>query len=320
MKSPVLFLVFNRPESTRRVFEAIRSAKPPRLYIAADGPRPGRAGEAARCEEVRAIAAAVDWPCEKKTLFRTDNLGCKLGVAGGISWFFEHEAEGVILEDDVLPVASFFEYCDQLLEHYRNDERIGAISGCNLISHLFSTDDSYFFSRYNHIWGWATWRRAWQDYDVEMQKWPDWRKNKGLEQMAGAGRFFSHYWRNIFDKVYAGKIDTWDYQWTFACWRTGRLTVLPKVNQTENLGFGPDATHTIANAPDYVEASKAQLLGFPLRHPSDVSQALTADALIDSCVFGITFSNMLRHQAHSYPVVRSIFRVFKRLVGKNAAS
>src|ERR1700690_1974577 len=156
MQSPVLFLVFNRPDTTRRVFEAIRSAQPPRLYVAADGPRGARAGEAERCAEVRRIATAVNWPCEVKTLFRDCNLGCKMGVSSGITWFFEHEPEGIILEDDVLPVPTFFDFCDELLARFRNDDRVAMISGSNLIAGHFDPAESYFFSRCAQIWGWAS--------------------------------------------------------------------------------------------------------------------------------------------------------------------
>ena len=155
MHSPVLFLVFNRPETTRQVFEAIRTAKPPRLYIAADGPRLEREGERASCEEVRKIALEVDWECDVNTLFRVENLGCKRGPSEGISWFFEHEDEGIILEDDCLPDQSFFSFCEELLERYRNDTRIMAISGNNFQHGRKRTEYSYYFSRYFHGWGWT---------------------------------------------------------------------------------------------------------------------------------------------------------------------
>ena len=161
MHSPVLFLVFNRPETTRRVFEAIRTAKPSRLYIAADGPRLEREGERANCEEVRKIALEVDWECDVKTLFRDENLGCKRAVSEGISWFFEHEDEGIILEDDCLPDRSFFSFCKDLLERYRHDTRIMVISGVNFQQGRKRTEYSYYFSIYPHCWGWATWRSAW---------------------------------------------------------------------------------------------------------------------------------------------------------------
>ncbi len=294
LRSPVLFLVFNRPESTREVFGAIRSARPPRLYIAADGPRVGRSGEAQLCNAVRDIAASVDWPCEVKTLFRETNLGCKLGVADGISWFFSHEDEGIILEDDVLPVPTFFAFCDEMLERYRNDARVSMISGCNLISSHFTPKHSYFFSRYSHIWGWASWRRAWQHYDVAMATWPAWRDAGGLNELPGVSRLFKRHWRKLFDAVYDGKIDTWDYQWTFAIWRMGGLTVLPAVNQTYNLGFSADATHTTHGMPEYVLASRPGQLKFPLTEPDAVERNVPADRVINSKVFGITLGNIFR--------------------------
>ncbi len=190
MQSPILLLVFNRPDTTRQVFETIRAARPPRLYVAADGPRPGRAGEAERCAEVRELTTQIDWPCELKTLFRNENLGCKIGVSSAIDWFFQNEPEGIILEDDVVPLPSFFLYCDVLLDRYRNDIRVGVISGSNLVSNHLMLEESYFFSRYNHIWGWASWRRAWDHYDVTMASWPEWRNNRGLQNIPGSNKLF----------------------------------------------------------------------------------------------------------------------------------
>src|SRR5271165_4717676 len=183
MRSPILFLVFNRPETTRRVFETIRAARPPKLYVSADGPRAGRAGEPQRCDEARRIATSVDWPCEVKTLFRDANLGCKMGVSTGISWFFDQEPEGIILEDDIVPLPSFFDYCDELLARYRDDERVAMISGCNPIANDFRVDESYFFARFCGIWGWASWRRAWRHYDVNISAWPAWRAESRLKNI-----------------------------------------------------------------------------------------------------------------------------------------
>ena len=238
MRSAVLFLVFNRPDTTRQVFEAIRAAKPPRLYVAADGPRIGREEDKERCEEVRRIATAVNWPCKVKTLCRDENLGCKLGVSGAIDWFFANEEEGIIIEDDILPLPSFFPYCDELLEKYRENEKIAMISGCNLISHKFAPSESYFFSRNIHIWGWASWRRAWRHYDVAMNSWPQWRDQGGLSKMFPKKRLLARYWGDIYDSAYSGKIDTWDFQWHYTCWRFGALSVSPAHNLTQNLGFG----------------------------------------------------------------------------------
>lgn len=312
MISPILFLVFNRPDTTRRVFEAIRAAKPSRLYVAADGPRQGRPEEEQRCALVRRIATEVEWPCEVRTLFQDDNLGCREGPYAGIDWFFRHEEAGIILEDDVLPVCSFFEYCDELLSHYKNDDRVGMVSGSNFVARPNDRPDGYLFSRYTHIWGWATWRRAWQNYDLAMDEWPRWRDEGGLKRMPGSNRRFESYWHDIFESVYSGKMTScWDYQWLFACWRVGALTILPQVNQTENLGFGTQATHTTTLAPAFVVNSKPQPLNFPLRHPDTMLQDLQLDAQIDSEVFGINAWSMFRRQLQRIGALRRLARTIR---------
>jgi hypothetical protein len=314
MRSPVLFLVFNRPKTTRRVFEAIRAARPPKLYIAADGPRPDRPDESRRCDEVRSVASAVDWPCEVETLFRERNLGSKMAVSRAITWFFSREQEGIILEDDVLPVGTFFDFCDKMLERYRDDDRIAMISGSNLISNRFRAKESYFFSRYCNIWGWASWRRSWQHYDVTMADWPAWRDGNGLAKVSGGSRLFESYWRRTFDAAYAAKIDTcWDYQWTFTCWRRGALTILPALNQTSNLGFGADATNTVAEAPRFVVASFAQPLKFPLIHPDTVRPDAKADASIGSSVYGINILTALNRRLSALPLLGNMIFSIKEL-------
>ena len=294
MRSPVLLLVFNRPETTARVFEAVRAARPPRLYVAADGPRPGRQDDAARCAEARRVATAVDWPCEVKTLFREGNLGCGLGPAGGIDWFFENEGEGIILEDDILPLPSFFPYCDELLERFRHDDRVGAIAGSNPISYRSTTPDSYFFSRHVRIWGWATWRRAWKHYDFHMRAWPEWRDQGGLASISDGSRRFESYWRQIFERTSRGDVDWWDYQWFFACWRMGMLGVIPAENQIRNLGFGAGGTHTLQGQPAYWRRSVPRALTLPLRHPPQVARDPAVDRLIARAVNGFTFGGSVK--------------------------
>jgi hypothetical protein len=275
MNSAILFLVFNRPETTIRVFEAIRAAKPPRLYVAADGPRASRDGESERCELARRAASAIDWPCSVATLFRTTNLGCKNAVASAISWFFEQENEGIILEDDCLPEPSFFRYCDELLAHYRNNPRIGLISGDNFQFGRTHGASSYYFSRYAHIWGWASWRRVWKHYDRDCASWPAFRDGGGLERIPGMSRPEMQHWRSIFDRVHANGIDTWDYQLTLALWQQQMLSVLPQRNLVSNIGFGAEATHTssvskFANLP-------VSPMKFPLVHPTALAASEEAD-------------------------------------------
>lgn len=280
LKSPVLFLVFNRPDTTKLVLEAIRQARPSQLFVAADGPREGKSGEAEKCADARRIVYdGIDWDCEVKTLFRDRNLGCKVAVSHAIDWFFEHTGEGIILEDDCLPHPTFFRFCEELLDRYRDDKRIAQISGDNFQFGKKRTEYSYYFSRYSHIWGWASWRRAWKNYDVDMKSWPEIRDNGWLQDWLGNKKLIQ-YWMRIFERAYQGELDTWDYQWTFTCWVQKRLTILPNVNLVSNIGFNVDATHTSykndksANIP--VEAME-----FPLRHPPFMSRDVRSDKLTD---------------------------------------
>lgn len=239
-ETPVLFLVFNRPRLTNWVFQAIREAQPRKLYIAADGPRKERPDEAARCKLVREIVSRVDWPCEVHHLFRDDNLGCKKAVSGAIDWFFSHEEEGIILEDDILPDSSFFHFCAKMLAAHRNDARVMHVSGFNFIPDSAMPGQDYFFSRFGTIWGWATWRRAWRHYKVDLSGWRDHKK-----------QVFRHFpktiWKaraRLYDRLANNEIDTWDYQWAF--WRLAQdgLSIIPANNLVRNIGFGSEATHT----------------------------------------------------------------------------
>lgn len=259
----VLFLVFNRPDVTAEVFAAIRAARPPRLYVAADGPRADRAGEAERVAQTRAIATAVDWPCEVKTLFRDHNLGCKMAVSGAITWFFEHEECGIILEDDCLPSPSFFPFCEALLERYKDDARVWHIGGTNPLPSAEPFSNEYFFSRYSAIWGWASWRRAWAHYDVEMADWPL-VESLGLMNQVYPASAARHYSR-VFSKTVSGEIDTWDYQWQFTCSLQG-LAIAPCINLVSNLGFGKGATHTTDSGNPLSRLPTGEMR-FPLRHP-----------------------------------------------------
>lgn len=243
LETPIAFCLFNRPELTRQVFQSIALAKPKMLYLISDGARPGRPEEHRLVEQSRAVIERVDWDCEVKTNFADVNLGCKQRMASGLSWAFQQSEELIILEDDCLPHPSFFEYCEQLLERYRNDQRIMMISGDNF-QPIRRSSNSYYFSRWPHIWGWASWRRAWNHFDVEITSWPDVKSSQRMMSVFGSEQEYKH-WSHILDQQHAGEIDTWDFQWAYACWINSGLTILPEANLITNIGFGPDATHTI---------------------------------------------------------------------------
>ncbi len=279
LNTPVCFLIFNRPEITNRVFQAIRVAKPPQLFVVADGARTERPGEKEKCLAAREIINHVDWDCEVLTNFSDANLGCRKRVSSGLDWLFSHIDEAIILEDDCLPHPTFFRFCETLLHRYRDDPRIMLISGQNLQLGQKRRHYSYYFSRYNHCWGWASWKRAWQHYDDSMKLWPKVRDEHWLYDLLENEHAF-RYWSATFQRLYEG-FDTWDYPWLFACWINQGLTVLPNVNLVSNLGFGAEATHT--KNPDTILANMAvEEILFPLKHPPFVIRDTQADKFTES--------------------------------------
>lgn len=284
---PVLLLIFNRLDTTKQVLAAIRQAKPARFYIAADGPRHQCPGEEQKVRAVRDyVLGHIDWGCQIKTLFSDKNLGCQRGPYTAIDWFFEHESEGVIIEDDCVPDHSFFRYTAELLDRYRDDERVMLIGAQHFHALAHTPPHSYFFSRCNHTWGWASWRRAWRLYDRDMSLWPALRNTDWLLTVGHGSKAFQRFWSKIFDKAHAGNVDFWDYQWTFSCWAQSGLTILPSRNLVTNIGFREDATHTkdrgasVANLP-------LERLEFPLSHPPAMAQDFAADEWSDRHLFGI---------------------------------
>lgn len=267
--TPVLFLVFNRPQYTKQVFESIRAAKPTQLFIAADGPRENVPEDIVNCQLVKDIVANVDWDCQVKTLYREKNLGCGLAPSSAISWFFEHVEQGIILEDDCLPSASFYPFCHEMLERYKNDTRINSISGSNLLKEWKRGDDSYFFSKESGIWGWATWRRAWADYDYQVTQWKDSNvKELFSKQFENATQREAYTY--ALDKVVSSNaISFWDYQWVFSRISNSQFGIIPSVNLISNIGFGSDATHTFD--PDSILSNLPYNdLLFPLNHPKAI--------------------------------------------------
>jgi hypothetical protein len=296
LNTPVLLLIFNRPETTRLVFAAIRQARPSRLYVAADGPRFDREGERERCDRVREIATAVDWPCELMTLFQETNLGCGVAVSAAIDWFFEHEAEGVILEDDCVPDKSFFRFCGEMLDRYRDNPAVMMISGEYPYEKVDQSPQSYFFSRYIGTWGWATWARAWKCNDRSMRRWPDLRNSDWLMRVGDGHKDFRDFWTEVFDLVYRGRTDIWDYQWVYSCWLSDGITILPTRNLVKNIGFGTAATHTTGDG-GWMKNLPLEALSFPLMHPANIERDRTVDRWIDVNVFGLetkTYKRILR--------------------------
>ncbi|MDR2885158.1 MAG: glycosyltransferase family 2 protein [Rikenellaceae bacterium] len=274
-ETPILFLVFNRVDTTRRVFNAIREQKPRYLYLAADGPRKDREGEAEKCRQVREIVGQVDWDCEVKTLFRDENLGCGKAVSTAITWFFDQVEQGIVLEDDCLPHPDFFPYCEQLLERYKDDPTVMFIAGGNYQNGVRWGDASYYFSAITHVWGWAGWRTTWEKYDYDLNKFPARSYRKAF------GKYFPdrsvrRYWNHVFKQMRQKRIDTWDYQLGFSIIRNHELTIIPNSNLICNIGLGPDATHPSGQGVDeHLQMPTQPIL--PLRHPDTVKHDYQAD-------------------------------------------
>jgi len=276
LNTPVAFIIFNRPDTTQKVFDEIAKARPPKLLVIGDGARANRPSEGDRVAATRAIIQQVNWPCEVLCNFSDRNLGCKVRVSSGLDWVFEQVTEAIILEDDCLPDPSFFRFCEELLEKYREDQRVGMISGDNFQFGRRYNEDSYYFSKYIHIWGWATWRDRWADtYDVNISSWPHLRDAGGLNKVIGNAKEAAH-WTRIFNAVHVGKIDTWDYQWAYANWVKERCGILPTVNLISNIGFGADATHTVRAS--HLASLATNPMSFPIVHPRNVTKNEMADA------------------------------------------
>jgi hypothetical protein len=282
MKSAVAFFVYNRPGVTARVWERIREARPPKLFIVADGPRPNRPDDAVKCEQVRAVVSdcAVDWPCSVLRIYSSTNLGCGLRVSSGLDAVFNEVEEAIILEDDCLPDPSFFPFCDELLERYRDDKRVAQIAGCSFLPSSEARMNGYFFSLYPHCWGWATWRRAWVHYDHAMRAWS---LNREASWKVGPVSIKERlFWARCFDSVLENKVDTWDYRWTSTLWNLGMLSINSRVNLISNIGFDADATHTRGGAWGNLPVHPAIL-------PPPKRECVTHDKSLDEIVGKLVF-------------------------------
>jgi hypothetical protein len=283
--TPVLFLVFNRPDTTRKVFQRIREIQPSKLFIAADGARPEKDGEKEKCDVVKKlILDNIDWPCEVNTLFRQHNLGCGKAVSSAITWFFQNVEEGIVLEDDILPDKSFFYFCQELLEKYRYDDRIKVIGGSNVQKNASNIKDSYYFSAICRIWGWASWRRVWDQYDFSLQSIGDDEIEPILRNYFSRESFVEQ-WKKVFMDMKTKKIDTWDYQLVFSIWKNGGMNIVSAKNLVSNIGFGADATHTKDLHNSYNNQNVKSL--DKLLHPGKIKINKTQDKYLIQHALGI---------------------------------
>ena len=294
LNTAVLFLVFNRIETTKLVFESIKKAKPPRLYIASDGARDNCNGEEEIVDSVRNyILENINWDCEVTTLFRDQNLGCTIACSGALDWFFGHEEAGIILEDDCLPSQSFFWFCEDLLDRYKNDMRVWHISGYNH-PYLRGNSYSYNFSRYTQLWGWACWADRWKHYDVKISKY---KKNLNLLKEY---EFFREDYENssrvkILNEVLSGEIDTWCYQWNFTIRINNGLSIRPSINLVGNVGYGKNATHTTGNNKE-IETNSPKDIEIPLNHPEFIMAYKIDDNLFGKINFDNRFFSRVKRR------------------------
>jgi len=290
LQTPVVLILFNRPDLTAQVFAAIRAARPARLFLVADGPRPDRDGEDALCQAARAVVADVDWPCEVATDFATANLGCNQRIVTGLDWVFAQVKEAIILEDDVLPDPSFFPYCQELLEHYRHDARVLGIGGYNALGEWDAGDASYVVQRLPAIWGWATWRRAWGHYDFTLARYRDWDVQAQLAAHLPDAEQVAYRWQ-LYQTLREQSSLSWDMQLSLICCLIGGLWLTPRTNLVANIGFDERATHN-KMADDLRSQTRRGSLALPLAHGATPARAI--DDRFDRWVFLLQMLNTYR--------------------------
>jgi hypothetical protein len=285
LTTPVALFIYNRPHTTQRVFAEIRRARPRQLLVVADGPAMDQPRDVEMCSAVRALIEEVDWECDLTTEFSEANLGCRRRISTGLDWVFQTVDKAIILEDDCLPHPTFFRFCHELLQKYAHEERVAMISGNNFNRSRARRPYSYSFSMYPLTWGWASWARVWKYYDAQLKQWPLIQDGGWLRDLIDDPASV-RYWKRIFQKVYQGDIDTWDYQWTFSCWVNGLLTIHPAVNLVSNIGFDKRAVHT--KDPTYRRAHyRTQSMVYPLSHPPFLIRDIKRDDEIKKVVHGI---------------------------------
>jgi FkbM family methyltransferase len=307
LHTPVLFLIFNRPNTTIQVFEQIRKIKPAHLYVAADGPRDYKFGEKEITDSVKQIVlSGIDWECKVKTLFRDENLGCGKAVSQAIDWFFENVEEGIILEDDTLPDLSFFNYCESMLKKYNDNEQVMHISGCYFFKNyesILPNSPSYYFSKHIHVWGWATWKRAWQNYSFLIKNFKT--ENNDLKNYYGR---YSKFWSQVYSETYENKIDTWDYQWMYTVFLNNGIAINPTSNLIKNIGFDEYATHT-KNSNSIYNSIPTDTI-HKIIHPNKIKIDKRRDELYYKEYLNIMSQN-------KWMLKNTLKKLYKRIVGED---
>jgi len=290
--TPILFIIFNRPGFTQQVFNQIKQIKPKYLFVAADGPRQNVDGDVEKILESRRILQQIDWDCNVQTLFRDKNLGCKHSVSSAITWFFDQVDSGIILEDDSLPDLTFFPYCHELLLKYKDDEQVMMIGGSNFQNGIERGIGSYYFSNYAIIWGWATWKRAWDKYDLEMK---DFHQTyySGRIDHAFQNKKEKNHWKRVFTKTIDHQILTWCFPWLYCTWKNKGMSITPNKNLIVNIGTENDSTHQFLK-DSYRDERKLESIYFPLKHPVKFEINKVADKFTFTNIFSHSFRRAFR--------------------------
>ena len=297
LKTPIVFIIFKRADTTQKVFEVIRQVRPEKLFVVADGPRSDRVGEAEKTAAARAIVDQVDWDCQVAKDYSDINLGCAKRVSSGLDWVFSQVKQAIILEDDCIPDISFFRFCEELLDRYQDDERVMSISGQNVQFGHTKVDHSYYFSRYHHCWGWATWQRAWKHFDFSMSHWPDVRSQNALQGVL-CDTEATRFWGQTFQATCDGQIDSWANRWMLACWLQNGLSILSRTNLVSNVGFGMDSTNTKSRTQKVNRYSNmtTEALDFPLHHPPLMLRNIQADSYTQKTLYSQNLIKWLKKQ------------------------
>ncbi len=286
--TPILLIAWNRPEKVSKVINAIKKITPNKIYIACDGPIPNNELNQLKVNETRStINKEINWKCKLKKYYRKKNYGCKIAVSDAITWFFKNETSGIILEDDCVPHIDFFYFCEEMLEKYKNDERVWCISAHNIFRGSNKIKFSYYFSKYFRCWGWATWSRCWKRYDRDIKDWPNLKKQKILENIFDTKKEIN-FWEKTFDGLfYKSFPNTWDYQWTYACLLNSGLTIIPRINLISNIGFDKEATHTFIgeSGTNNKELNFKKSGIFPLLHPDKIYRNKKADKIVEALCY-----------------------------------